>query len=157
MYRLIGSDGRQYGPASAEDVRRWIAENRANAQSLVHKEGAPEWKPLGAFPEFATILNLPGATAVPPPISPPFASTDPRASTKIAAGVCAVLLGWLGIHKFILGYTGAGLVMLLVSVLTCFLAWPIMQVIGIIEGIIYLTKTDADFVRQYLENRREWF
>jgi TM2 domain-containing membrane protein YozV len=67
------------------------------------------------------------------------------------------LLGALGIHKFILGYTGAGLIMLLVTVLTCFLAYPVMHLIGLIEGIIYLTKSDQEFVRNYVDGRREWF
>ncbi|HLH52152.1 MAG TPA: TM2 domain-containing protein [Verrucomicrobiae bacterium] len=81
----------------------------------------------------------------------------PRAGSKIAAGICGILLGSLGIHKFILGYTGAGLIMLLVTLLTCFIASPIMHLIGLIEGIIYLTKSDADFVKTYVDGRREWF
>ena len=66
MYKIIGTDGRPYGPASAEEMRRWIAENRVNAQTQVQMEGSPEWKPLGSFSEFASGLN-----AVPPPIVPP--------------------------------------------------------------------------------------
>lgn len=78
-------------------------------------------------------------------------------SKKIAAGICAILLGTWGVHKFILGYTGAGVIMLLVSLLTCFLAAPIMSVIGIVEGIIYLTKSDEDFYRIYMAGKKEWF
>jgi TM2 domain-containing membrane protein YozV len=62
--------------------------------------------------------------------------SSPRAGSKIAAGICGIVLGSLGVHKFILGYTGAGLIMLLVTVLTCFIASPIMHLIGLIEGII---------------------
>src|ERR1043166_967879 len=84
-----------------------------------------------------------------------------RASNKIPAGVCGILLGALGIHKFIPGYTGAGLIMLLVSliggILTCGVASGVMHVIGLIEGIIYLTKTDEEFVRNYVDGRKEWF
>jgi hypothetical protein len=47
--------------------------------------------------------------------------------------------------------------MLLVTVLTCFLASPVMHVIGLIEGIIYLCKTDDEFVRTYVDGRKEWF
>jgi hypothetical protein len=47
--------------------------------------------------------------------------------------------------------------MLLVTVLTCFLAYPVMHLIGLIEGIIYLTKSDQEFVRNYVDGRREWF
>ena len=57
MYKIIGGDQQQYGPVSAEDVRRWIAEGRANAQTQVLAEGATEWKPLSAFPEFADLFG----------------------------------------------------------------------------------------------------
>jgi TM2 domain-containing membrane protein YozV len=76
---------------------------------------------------------------------------------KIAAGVCGILLGALGIHKFILGYTTEGIIMLVVSVATCGIASPIMGIIGLIEGIIYLTKSDEDFVNTYITNKRGWF
>jgi len=158
MYRLIGSDGRQYGPASVEDIRRWISENRLNAQTIAHLEGAQEWKPLSAFPEFAPDFKIPTGSTAPPQLQPPQpAPSDPRASTKIAAGIFGLLLGCLGIHKFILGFVGAGLIMLLVTLLTCGIAAPLIQLIGMIEGIIYLTKTDSEFVRLYVEGRRDWF
>ena len=152
MYKIIGTDGRPYGPVGAEEMRRWIAENRVNAQTSVQMEGSQEWKPLGSFSEFACGLN-----AVPPPITPPQSAATPRASNKIPAGVCGLLLGSLGIHKFILGYTGAGLTMLLVTVLSCFILSPIMHIIGLIEGIIYLCKSDEEFVRTYVDGRKEWF
>jgi TM2 domain-containing membrane protein YozV len=93
---------------------------------------------------------------MPPPMVPP-PTVASRASSKIPAGICGILLGSLGIHKFILGYTGAGLVMLLVTVLSCFILSPIMHIIGLIEGIIYLCKPDEEFVRTYVDGRREWF
>jgi len=162
MYKIIGKDGQQYGPVSAEQVRVWIAENRANAQTLAQPEGAPDWKPLGALADFAGDLRPPASagappTIMPPPSTPPSYTPSPRASNKIPAGICGILLGSLGVHKFILGYTGAGLIMLLVSVLTCGLASPVMHVIGLIEGIIYLCKPDEEFVRVYVDGRREWF
>ncbi|MCS7337215.1 MAG: TM2 domain-containing protein [Verrucomicrobiae bacterium] len=77
------------------------------------------------------------------------------------AGVCGILLGWLGIHKFILGYTGPGLIMLIVSllgsILTCGLAACVMWIIGLVEGTMYLAKSDEDFVRTYIDGRKEWF
>ncbi len=81
----------------------------------------------------------------------------PGADKKIAAGVCGILLGALGIHKFILGYTTQGIIMLLVSILTIGLAAPIMGIIGLIEGILYLTKSDEDFSRTYIQNKKGWF
>ena len=79
------------------------------------------------------------------------------ADKKIAAGICAILLGSLGVHKFILGYTTEGLIMLLVTVLTCGIGAMVTSIIGIVEGIIYLTKSDEEFVRTYLQSKKGWF
>ena len=105
------------------------------------------------MPELRSILRLPPA---PPPPSAPGAAGASNGN-KIAAGVCGILVGCLGIHKFILGMTAPGLIMLLVTVLTCGMAWPVMQIIGLIEGIIYLTKTDAEFHQIYEVSKRPWF
>jgi TM2 domain-containing membrane protein YozV len=75
-------------------------------------------------------------------------------SKKLAAGICAILLGWLGIHKFILGMTTPGVIMLLIGVFTC---GSISWIIGIIEGVIYLTKSDEEFYRDYMVGKKEWF
>ena len=65
----------------------------------------------------------------------------------------------LGIHKFILGYTGAGhWSLLLVTVLTCgSCRHGDQHLIGLIEGIVYLCKSDEEFVRTYVDGRKEWF
>ncbi|MDM7958833.1 MAG: TM2 domain-containing protein [Synechococcus sp. WH 8007] len=76
---------------------------------------------------------------------------------KLAAGLLAIFLGSFGVHKFVLGYNTAGLIMLLVTVLTCGVAGFVMGVIGIIEGIIYLTKSPEEFESIYLQNSKEWF
>ncbi|MGF1449897.1 MAG: TM2 domain-containing protein [Opitutales bacterium] len=89
----------------------------------------------------------------------PAAASAPREanSKKVAAGICGILLGALGIHKFVLGYTTEGVIMLLVSVLSFgLLAW-VMGIIGLIEGIIYLTKPDQDFYNMYMANKKGWF
>jgi TM2 domain-containing membrane protein YozV len=83
--------------------------------------------------------------------------STPGAEKKIAAGICGILLGSLGVHKFILGYTKEGVIMLLISVLTLFLLSFIPAIIGLVEGIIYLTKSDADFVATYVTGRKGWF
>ena len=74
---------------------------------------------------------------------------------KLAAGLTGIFLGAFGVHKFILGYTKPAVIMLVVSlaggVVTFGLASFVMGVIGLIEGIIYLTKTDAQFQAQYLD------
>ena len=76
---------------------------------------------------------------------------------KLAAGLLAIFLGSFGVHKFVLGYNTAGLIMLLVTVLTCGVAGFVMGVIGIIEGIIYFTKSPEEFDSIYLQNSKEWF
>jgi TM2 domain-containing membrane protein YozV len=77
----------------------------------------------------------------------------PGAEKKLTAGLCGIFLGWLGMHKFILGYTKQGIIQIIVSVVTCGAG----GIIGLIEGIIYLTKSDEDFVKTYVENKRAWF
>ncbi|HXB60059.1 MAG TPA: DUF4190 domain-containing protein [Candidatus Acidoferrales bacterium] len=64
MYKIVGADGRQYGPVNEDQIRRWIAEGRANAQTQALAEGAMQWKPLATFPEFAAAFGQ----QVPPPI-----------------------------------------------------------------------------------------
>ena len=82
-------------------------------------------------------------------------------SKKVAAGICGILLGGLGVHKFILGYTTEGLIMLLVAIIggliTCGIAAAVMGIIGLIEGIIYLTKSDEEFYNMYMTNHKGWF
>jgi TM2 domain-containing membrane protein YozV len=155
MYKIIGADGQQYGPVNLEQMRRWIAENRVRADTLVQAEGTADWKPLSSFPELVAELR-----SAPPTIGPgslPPTPANPRASNKIAAGVCGIILGGFGVHKFILGYTGAGVIMLLASVLSCGTLYAVMHIIGLVEGIVYLTKTDDEFVRLYVDGRKEWF
>ena len=81
----------------------------------------------------------------------------PQESKRILAGVLGILLGSLGIHKFVLGYTVPGVIMLLVTLLTCGILGTAMGIIGLIEGIIYLTKSDAEFITTYQVGRKEWF
>jgi TM2 domain-containing membrane protein YozV len=90
----------------------------------------------------------------------PGALTDWKAlggDKKIVAGILAILVGSLGVHKFILGYTTEGLIMLLVSVLSCGMLAVIPSVFGIVEGIMYLTKSDEEFVRTYIQSKKGWF
>jgi GYF domain 2 len=67
-YKIIGGDGKQYGPVTAEDLRKWIAEGRLSEKSLAQAQGETEWKQLSAFPEladaFATQSAAPNAPSV---------------------------------------------------------------------------------------------
>jgi len=72
-------------------------------------------------------------------------------SNRVLVGVLAILFGGLGIHRFILGDVMGGIIRL---ILGCF---GIGAIIGIIEGIIYLTKSDEEFERVYVQEKRAWF
>jgi TM2 domain-containing membrane protein YozV len=78
---------------------------------------------------------------------------DQPSGKRMVAGILAILLGGLGAHKFYLGYTTTGVIQLIVSVCTA----GIGHIIGVIEGIIYLTKSDEEFDRTYVEGKKEWF
>ena len=78
------------------------------------------------------------------------AKTEPN--KKLVAGILGILIGALGIHKFYLGYTKAGILQILSNI-----ACGIGGLIGLIEGIIYLTKSDEDFYKIYQVGKKEWF
>jgi hypothetical protein len=75
MYKIIGVDKQEYGPVTEEQVRQWLAEGRANAQTLVQREGETDWKPLGTLPEFAA--SFPAQTSPPPPPPDAFGPSIP--------------------------------------------------------------------------------
>jgi hypothetical protein len=65
MYKIVGTDQKEYGPISAETLNQWVTDRRLNAQTLVKPEGAVDWKPLAQFPEFATALGRTGSSTAP--------------------------------------------------------------------------------------------
>lgn len=92
------------------------------------------------------------------------------ADKKILAGIMGIVLGGLGIHKFVLGYQQEGIIMLSVNLLSiiglivsCGILFPLMFVsmavgiVGLVEGIMYLTKSDEEFVQTYIVNKKPWF
>jgi TM2 domain-containing membrane protein YozV len=74
-------------------------------------------------------------------------------SKKVVAGILAILLGSLGVHKFYLGYTTPGIIQLVIGVCTLGAG----GIIGLIEGIIYLTKSDEEFIQTYQVGQKHWF
>jgi len=70
----------------------------------------------------------------------------------MVAGLLGIFLGGWGVHKFYLGYTTPGIIQIVITLLTC-----VGSVIGLIEGIIYLTKSDEDFYNTYIRGKKEWF
>src|SRR5512147_565255 len=94
MYKLIGADGREYGPIPAEILRQWIAEGRANAMTRVLPESGTEWRTLAELPEFAGALGAAAAPAlVPGPITAPQAvpKTNALALAGMILGICSLL------------------------------------------------------------------
>ena len=94
--------------------------------------------------------------------SPVTASSSGK--SKVAAGLLAIFLGGWGIHKFYLGYTAPGLVFLLTNTIGFAVTWImlfipniVLGVIALVEGILYLTKTDEEFEQTYVVNKKEWF
>jgi uncharacterized membrane protein len=66
MYKIIGADQKEYGPSSADEIRQWVIQGRANGQTSVQAEGSDEWKPLSSYPEFAHVLEGIPAAVLPP-------------------------------------------------------------------------------------------
>lgn len=90
MYRIIGADGREYGPISADQLRQWIAENRANATTRVLTEGTTEWKPLGTLPEFSALF---AATRAIPSTPAPFPTATNVGAGSNGFAVTGMILG----------------------------------------------------------------
>jgi TM2 domain-containing membrane protein YozV len=86
-----------------------------------------------------------------PPL-PQGAGSSPQQSQRVLCGIMGILLGGLGIHRFVLGDVTGGVLRLLLS-FVCFVG----GIIGLIEGIIYLTKSDEEFIRIYQVEKKPWF
>jgi len=80
-------------------------------------------------------------------------SSTPGAEKKVLAGVLGILIGSLGVHRFILGDAVGGILRIVITFVTCGFG----GLLGLIEGIIYLTKSDEDFVKDYIEGDKAWF
>jgi len=114
MYKIIGADGREYGPITIGQLKQWITEGRLNRQTSVKSEDDRDWKPLDSLPELAGAFTPPRI----PPASPPSANSglnvlipyrNPRALVAYYLGVFAMipLIGiLLGISAFVLGIQG---------------------------------------------------
>ena len=97
--------------------------------------------------------------------SQPSQSSDPKwneiKSKRTTAGILGIFFGFLGVHKFILGYKTEGFVLLGTSVIggiiTCGISIIVTDIIGVIEGIIILTKTPEEVKRLYLDKKTGWF
>jgi Domain of unknown function (DUF4190)/GYF domain 2 len=121
MYKIIGTDGKEYGPISAEQIRLWISENRVERQTPVFADGAKDWNFLGLLPEFAGYF--PGAAPVTPPVIA--APGQPRKTN---------------------GFATAGLVCGILSLMCC-CGFP-FNLFGIVFSLVGLSQINADPQRQ---------
>ena len=83
------------------------------------------------------------------------------ATKQLLAGYGAIIFGGLGIHKFILGYTAEGILTIIISIVGGYFSYGftllIMQVVVLLEGIIYLNKSHEEFIENYFINKQGWF
>jgi TM2 domain-containing membrane protein YozV len=88
-----------------------------------------------------------------------FNTTQP--TKQLIAGYCGIICGGFGVHKFVLGYTPEGCIMLIIALVGGYFTYGIslliMQLVGLIEGMIYLNKNSEDFVNTYFVNKQGWF
>ena len=138
---ITGADGRRYAFA-AHDLR--------GSGQVAHAGVGVDFEAAGNF----------AREVYPDPTAPRAVLGAFGDKNRLVAGVLAIFLGSFGIHKFYLGYNGAGLVMLACSLLgwiLFFIPNGIIGLIALIEGVIYLTRSDAEFHERYEVERRAWF
>jgi TM2 domain-containing membrane protein YozV len=137
---ITGSDGKRYYFSGAEWKGTGVP---ARGMSVDFETDGNQAR--------AVFLALPGGAAS-------------GSKSKVAAGLLAIFLGGWGIHKFYLGFTIPGLVFLLVNTVGFALTWIMLfipnialGIIAFVEGIIYLTKSDEEFERLYVVEKKHWF
>lgn len=86
MYRIIGADGKEYGPVSVELLRQWVREGRVNGETQVQAEGSAEWKPLATYPELADLVTPPPARGI--TLEPPVAAIQSAQPSSVDIGSC---------------------------------------------------------------------
>lgn len=92
MFKILGHDQKEYGPVTADVLRQWIAERRANAQTMVQADGTGRFRPLGEFPEFHPALAAASAAAAPRWT----VTTAPAPPPPSGLAVASLVLGILG-------------------------------------------------------------
>lgn len=100
MYKILGADGKEYGPITAEQFRQWLSEGRINAQTKVLPEGATEWRTVAEIPELATYLPL---SSTPPPMSPAGNAVTPAGDAVRGPAICTLILSGLNILASLAG------------------------------------------------------
>lgn len=101
MYIIIGGDGKEYGPISGEDLRKWIGEGRLSAQSQVKAESDAEFRPLATFPEFASAFAPAAAAPGAPPSFPSGGEHETAAHAVKVPAIALIVVASLGIAYYV--------------------------------------------------------
>jgi prepilin-type processing-associated H-X9-DG protein len=96
MFKLLAADQKEYGPVSADQIRQWIAQGRANGQTRAQAADSTDWKPLAEIPEFAEALRLAATPPGQPPAPAPGTPPPPPPKTSGLA-ITSLVLGCLGL------------------------------------------------------------
>lgn len=147
MYKIIGADQKEYGPVSADLIRQWIKEGRANAQTVAKFEGTDAWVPLGELPEFAADFGAPAPTF--PPLVPPepipqssFTSNAPLDNDYSIDAPDCIGRGWRLFQNNVGLFVGATLLLFLIgfgcSLIPILGALANLVISGPLYGGIYL-------------------
>jgi len=139
MFKMIGGDGREYGPATAEELSAWIRDHRANGETQIQAEGSTAWRPLAEVPEFAEALRQAyAASAIPAAVgqdAPELSgSLEPAPDATFDVSDC-LGRGWalLGRHFFLI-------------ISACAVVWLILTVGALatcVGGLLSLVLTGA--------------
>ena len=122
IYKIIGEDGQEYGPATGEQIRQWVAEGRIEHRTPVFVDGAKDWNFVGLLPEFAGCF---AAASPPPPIAPPMpgiSSAGKMAKTN--------------------AYAQAGMIFGILSVIFCCCGFP-FGILGLVFSLIGMSQINA--------------
>jgi hypothetical protein len=122
MYKIVGNDGKTYGPVNAETLREWISQGRVENRTPVLPDGSVEWTIVGLLPEFATECSAPPPVMTPPKMVPPSASRSTN------------------------GFATAGFICGLIS-LTCCCGCP-FNILGLIFSIVALVQINGQTQKQ---------
>jgi Domain of unknown function (DUF4190)/GYF domain 2 len=128
-YQIIGADQKEYGPVNDEQLRQWITEGRANAQTIVRSGDGP-WKPLSTFPEFASALGT--VPAPPSSATPPLSTPSPPMPLRGTTGSGPAPTSGMAI---------AGLIC---SILGLFCCGPLFSTLGLVFSVLGLSQINQN-------------
>lgn len=137
MHYFITYNGQTVGPMSKEQIFAYPV----TPQTPVCTEDNQQWAPLYTFPDLMEMLKIESSRPNP-------AEVNTTGKDKIVCGVLAILLGFFGAQYFYVGKVGGGFICLLLSVITC----GIWNIVTLIQGILMLTMSQADFEKKYVLN-----